>query len=481
MKHTGLFKTFLSDVVDLNADRLSKLDASVEAIKNFIRASDWDPKVKGFANQGSWAQKTIIRPIAGSPFDADILVRVAPIEGWTAKDYINSLRRIFANSETYKDKVSSYSHCVTITYAGERKIDIAPLVIGRWHDASQEVCNRTTDEFEDTDPGAYTKWFNERNGYSGKNSFRKVTRLFKYLRGIKCTFTCPSVLLTTLLGERITWVDEHTSGFEDVPSALQTVMGRLDDYLQANASRPTVPNPSRPAEDFGELISEKAYENLRTVINRYRGWVDEAIEAEDFDESIAAWQRIFGDQFGKGAVAKMASLVETARVSVGSLLSTAAQHQDAIVDAVRDYGTRILPRWFYKPPHLHEPTWPRDGTTNIAVYVSATHVRSRDAGGGSPVLSGDPLPARGGIWFEARLWGGAPVDPAYRVEWRVTNTGIAAFAERQRRGDFYGSDGAARRYESLSYRGVHFVEAFLVRRSDGRLVGHSPPFDVVIE
>ena len=81
MKHTGLFKTFLSDVVDLNADRLSKLDASVEAIKNFIRASDWDPKVKGFANQGSWAQKTIIRPIAGSPFDADILVRGYPGDG----------------------------------------------------------------------------------------------------------------------------------------------------------------------------------------------------------------------------------------------------------------------------------------------------------------------------------------------------------------------------------------------------------------
>lgn len=481
MKHVSLFKTFLSDVVDLNATRLDQLDNSVEAIKNFIRGSDWDPKVKGFLNQGSWAQKTIIKPIAGSPFDADILVRVAPVEGWEAKDYINSLRRIFAASETYKDKVSSFSHCVTITYAGERKIDIAPLVIGRWHEGSQEVCNRTANAFEDTDPAAYTAWFNERNGYSGKNSFRKVTRLFKYLRGIKCTFTCPSVLLTTMLGERITWIDEHTSGFEDVPSALQTVMGRLDDYLQANPSRPRVNNPSRPGEDFGALIGDTAYENLRTVIHRYRGWVDEAIEAEDFDESIAAWQRIFGDQFGKGAVAKLASLVETARVTVGSLLSGAAHHQDMIVDAVRDYGTRILPRWFYNPPHLQPPKWPRDGSTNIAVYVSAVHVLKQSASRGSPLVSGDPVPARGGIWFEARLWGGAPVGSAYRVEWRVTNTGVAAFAKGQGRGDFYSSDEGSRRYESLAYRGVHFVEAFLIRRSDGALVGHSRPFDVVIE
>lgn len=480
MKHTGLFKTFLSDVVDLNATRLDQLEASVDAIKSFIRSSDWEPGIKGFISQGSWAHKTIIKPIAGGAFDADIIVRVAAVEGWEAKDYINSLRRIFSASSTYADKVSSFSHCVTITYAGQRKIDIAPLVIGRWHDTSQEVCNRTANAFEDSEPVAYTSWFNQRNGYSGKNSFRKVTRLLKYLRGIKKTFSCPSVLLTTLLGDQITWVDKDMPGFEDVPTALQTVMGRLDDYLQANAVRPFVANPSQPTEDFGKLLSDTGYANFRSFVNKYRGWIDEAIEAEDFDESIAAWQRVFGEEFGKGAVAKMASLVETARVTVGSLLSSAAQHQDAIVDAVRDYGTRILPHWFYNPPHLHQPRWPA-ATNQIRIYVSAVHVASKTAANGSPVLSGDPVSGTGGLWFDARLWGGAPIGDAFRVEWRVTNTGIAAFAKGQGRGDFYGSDSHARRYESLAWRGVHFVEAFLVRRSDGVLVGQSAPFDVVIE
>ena len=107
MKHVGLFKTFLADVVDLNTTRLDQLDSSVEAIKKLLRDSDWEPTVKGYTNQGSWAQKTIIRPIAGSAFDADILVRVAPVEGWEAKDYINSLKRVFSASSTSRSSSGS--------------------------------------------------------------------------------------------------------------------------------------------------------------------------------------------------------------------------------------------------------------------------------------------------------------------------------------------------------------------------------------
>jgi hypothetical protein len=52
---------------------------------------------------------------------------------------------------------------------------------------------------------------------------------------------------------------------------------------------------------------------------------------------------------------------------------------------------------------------------------------------------------------------------------------------RRLRGDFYPSDSGSSRSEQLSYRGVHFVEAFLVRKRDSGLVGQSEPFYVVIE
>lgn len=480
MKHVGLFKAFLSDVVDLNSNRLSLLDDSVEAIKTFLRGSDWEPTLKGFQSQGSWAHKTIIMPIAGGAFDADILACVGEVEGWEAKDYINTLRAVFKGSATYTDKVISSSHCITITYAGERKIDVAPLVVNREWVGTTEVCNRLSNEFEASAPKAYTDWFNQQNGYSGSNSFRKVTRLLKYLRGIKKTFKCPSVLLTTLLGDRIWWADKGTLAFEDTPSALQTVLGRLDDHLQQNEAKPEVPNPSMPNENFADLLTDDEYANFRTFVHKYRGWVDEAVAEEDFAKSISAWQRIFGEEFGKDAVSKTTASLEEAQSTVSALLSSTATHADNLVTAVMNFGTQVLPGWFYRPPYLHQPTWERANDESVEVYITANYQAYRKASESRPIESGDTLPPHGGIWLEARIWGGGPMGDAYRVEWRVTNTGALALSKQAGRGDFYSPSTGNRRWEDLAYHGVHFVEAFVIRRTDERLVGKSRPFDVVI-
>jgi hypothetical protein len=169
VKLVAHFDTFLADVVNLNDTRLNQLNDSVESIKTFVRGSSWKPKIRGFAPQGSWAHKTIIKPVSGRPFDADILVYVDPVNGWTAKSYIDELYNVFRESGTYKDKVQRFSHCVTIEYAGERKIDIAPCVKDRQGWTNWEVCNRVTDEFEKSNPLDYTNWLVQRNTWSASN------------------------------------------------------------------------------------------------------------------------------------------------------------------------------------------------------------------------------------------------------------------------------------------------------------------------
>lgn len=49
------------------------------------------------------------------------------------------------------------------------------------------------------------------------------------------------------------------------------------------------------------------------------------------------------------------------------------------------------------------------------------------------------------------------------------------------RGEFYAPTSGNRRWERLSYRGVHIVEAFVLRRRDDVLVAKSAPFNVIIE
>jgi hypothetical protein len=128
MKLTGHFTDFLNDIVNLNPTRLTRLENSVSAIKDVIRGSGWTPRSRGFVEQGSWAHKTIIKPLESKAFDADLLALVDPVVGWEAKDYVNGLYDVFSNHATYKDKARRWDYCVTITYADDFKIDITPCI-----------------------------------------------------------------------------------------------------------------------------------------------------------------------------------------------------------------------------------------------------------------------------------------------------------------------------------------------------------------
>lgn len=221
MKHVDLFNDFLKDTVNLNDTRIKELETSTEAIKNAVRASAWEPHLHGWMEQGSWAHKTIIKPVDQGEFDADLIVFVQSVVGWDAAKYIDTLYEAFKASNTYKDMVKRWSHCVTITYANDKKVDVAPVVVNRGGFERLEVSNRDSNQFERSEPKQYTDWLVQRNGYSGSNSFRKVTRLIKYLRDIKTRFTCSSVLLTTILGYRISPADQGSAQFADTPTALK--------------------------------------------------------------------------------------------------------------------------------------------------------------------------------------------------------------------------------------------------------------------
>ena len=281
MKLVQLFHDFLDDTVNLNSTRVADLESSVEAIKNAVRASDWEPHINGWMAHGSWAHKTIIRPVDNGEFDADLIVFVEHVDGWTAATYINELYSAFRDNATYRSKVSRSSHCVTISYANDKKIDIAPCVTNRTPLNQLEVCNRNSDEFERTEPRQYTQWLVDKNDISGSNSFRKVTRLIKYLRDIKERFTCSSVLLTTILGYCIASADRNSEEFGDTPTALRTIFDRMDDWLQANPTKPAVVNPFLSSEDFALGWTDAQYANFRERIHTYREWIDDAFDEAD--------------------------------------------------------------------------------------------------------------------------------------------------------------------------------------------------------
>lgn len=483
MKLLDYFRTFMTDVVNLNDTRVSQLEASIEAIKSAIRTSDWKPKIRRFEPQGSWAHKTIIKPLQDDAFDADLLVFVDPVNGWTAKEYISTLRAMFAGHPTYKDKVQRFSHCVTINYARERKIDIAPCIIDRLGYPAFEVCNFNTDDFELSEPEKYTTWLIERNGWTGGNGLRKVTRLLKYLRDNKTTFTCPSVLFTTLLGQQIVQADSfNEADFADLPTSLKTIVGRLDDWLQARPLKPRVANPVLGSEVFSNLWTDNQYSNFRDKIQTYRSWIDDAYNEPDRDESIGKWRRVFGDEFAEAAVLDEGKRVsDDARIIAENSFLIARGVGDDLVSLFTRFGRRILPGYFDRIAYKQRPRWRVISPPLFKVVVTARQHDSKNGVWLADIKSGDgPLSKGHWLQFLAQTGVGSSIGPEYEINWRVTNTDKQAALAGALRGGFETSNDGASRWEALKYRGVHTVEAFVVRKRDNALVAQSEPFYVVI-
>jgi hypothetical protein len=69
----------------------------------------------------------------------------------------------------------------------------------------------------------------------------------------------------------------------------------------------------------------------------------------------------------------------------------------------------------------------------------------------------------------------------YDVQWQVVNTDRVARSADGLRGGFYKSDAPGVRWEYTRYHGVHWIQAFIIRRRDNACVGSSDRFFVVIE
>ena len=475
MKLIQHFDNFLRDVVNLNETRITTLEQRVETIANFLRDSDYGAAIRSFSAQGSWAHKTIIRPLPEKGFDADLVMYVRPNDGWSADDYVEDLYRVFRNHGTYKDKIGRNTRCAVIDYAGDFSLDVVPVVVRERFllDPTFEVCNRLTDQYEPTAPQAYTDWLAGKNRAVEGNQLRKVTRLVKYLRDIKGTFTVKSILLTTLLGNQINVFDSLSGDFPDTPTALKKIFGRLDAWLQARPMMPTATNPVLETENFNRHWDQAKYENFREKVNQHREWIDDAYTESDRDVSIQKWRRVFGDDFAKGEV------VEKAAKGVALVLSETAFVD--MVSAVSRLGPTILNRISPRLPHVEAPPWKMAQYT-FTVIARASESSTRNSTTVRDIESGTILAKGREIKFRAVQSSGLPFPSnEYEIRWRVVNTDAEATKQNALRGGFYSSDSHGIRWESTLYRGAHWVEAFVILRRTRVMIGKSDRFFVVVE
>ncbi len=446
MKLVKNFDAFLKNRVNLSDKRIEQLDARVTAVGNYL-STGTDVIAENFIElipQGSYAQRTIINPVAANDeFDADVLLEMNEVDSWDAEDYVQELYTVFRSSATYRDMVSRRSRCVVVDYANEFHMDVVPYLERH---GERYITNRNTNTFELTNPEGFNAWLEDQNRLTG-GRLVNVIRLMKYVRDFKNNFSVKSVILSILLGGRVSdgalWSDpDH---YKDIPTTLKNIVGDLDTYLQANPSMPSIDDPSCPGENFNHRWNQQEYANFRSWIHTYLAWIKDAFNEPDQDESYKKWRKLFGDDFGTYAF---------------STITKSAQEHLTRSD-VTNTEENITERW------------------GIPVVLDRRYrVQLRGRLRQKPGFRHYDLPARGNVVGKNRTIdfriSANSVPPPFDVYWKVRNTGKEAFDANQMRGQVVKDGGSASRAEPTAHAGRHYVEVYLVKSGVCVAMDHHP-------
>jgi hypothetical protein len=129
------------------------------------------------------------------------------------------------------------------------------------------------------------------------NNLRTTIRLMKYLRDRQDAFSVPSVILTTLIGDRVSMWWDFWDGYKDLPTAFMRLICSLDRYLQQHEKMPPIADPGRPETTFNHRWDDRRYAHFRSEINTLAATVKAAHSENDQVQSEELWQKVFGSAF----------------------------------------------------------------------------------------------------------------------------------------------------------------------------------------
>ena len=296
-KNNRQFREFLRYEVNLNQDRLHRLQVSVRDVNHHLEGNL--PGYQRIDRQGSYGLDTLVKPVnEDDEYDADIQVVMNPNPTWRARDYLDALCETLSREHNFVDKIELGNRCVTLNYAGDFHLDVVPRVTRQ---GGHFICNREKDCFEETDGTGYRNWFWEQSRITRVN-LKRVVRLLKYVRDRQDNYVAKSILLTTLAGNAVHSSDRGTEAVRTVANTLTTVLTRMDGYLQRHPTMPEIKNPAMPSEDFNRHWNQDRYDYFRGRVHSHAQIARQALASPSIEDSIRVWRRLFGNNFGRGRI-----------------------------------------------------------------------------------------------------------------------------------------------------------------------------------
>ena len=297
MKHTEYFDSFLDKEVNINSNRIDRLNNNVRDVREFLSQNlDSFEKIE---QQGSYALKTIIKPQKGDEYDADILLYMKRDNAKRPGDHLQEIYRCFQKDRTLAGIANCKTRSVALEFAGDFHLDVVPCIT---RSGNYFICNSRENQLEPTDGTAYRDWFNGKTDITSGN-LKLVTRLLKYMRDRKEDLEVPSILLTTFIGSNVhdnENSDKVRAKFNTVPDTLLIVSRRINSFLQHTSSMPRMRNPKLKSERFtNRHWNQNNYNKFKRVFNSYYNEMSDAYHETNSQVSLRKWRALFGDNFGR--------------------------------------------------------------------------------------------------------------------------------------------------------------------------------------
>ncbi|SDE05797.1 SMODS domain-containing nucleotidyltransferase [Auraticoccus monumenti] len=298
MEHVTHFKNLLKDSVNLPDGKLMTLGDRVDKIYAAIKSADLETSVLSKKRQGSWAQRTIINPPKDVEFDADFMLELEEVTGWSPADYNDAVYQALGNDPVYgqMDKpVEAKNRCIRVSYANDMHVDVVPYVIRA--DGGEHIINAETDEWEPNNSDGFTAWMKKKDDLTDGN-MRRVIRLLKYLREHRGWYEdTVSIILTTVVGTTIKPENllADSGCYANVPVSFGRIVSDLAQWARDNETRPDV--EADQGTTFTHRWTESKYQQFRTDIQDLDTKVAAALAATDEEESLELWRDLFGTGF----------------------------------------------------------------------------------------------------------------------------------------------------------------------------------------
>ena len=451
------------------------------------------PKPNESITQGSYAMKTMIRH-ENNDYDIDdgIYFKRSQLKTKNGNDVAAlAVRQMVCDAlqddSRFNDPPEVKTNCVRVHYGAGYHVDI-PIYRT---DESGNNPKLASADWVASNAKCVKEWFCEENKQKSPDEqngrqLRRVVRLLKCFAKSRASWkdTLPSGFALTIL---VCECFHPHLGRDDISfyNTLCNIYHRLNQRLD-------IWHPKTPNTLVNSGADDAKTRNLRDNLRDNLKVLGEIVIPDECEEHEAAgaWGAFFGVNYFVEFISRSSN-----NIAVTEALFIPSEHRNsplpppnlwsgrAAVSVVKREGPSVLNCWPKNLPHVTKSSWKQ--VSSLDVNINGTYEVN---GQKKKFSSGDIIPKEAGLYFSCVSKQGLPFSKNdYYVKWQVVNTcdeagaASASTSTSGMRGGFENSNPHGHRKERSLYCGIHWIEAFLIRKRDRALCGRSGRFFVVVD